>query len=495
MDQEDANFPHEEFAFLLGTAIPGTARQIHRSTVACNSQLEIAAADLLLDARPSGVVLPKILRRKLRLLNRMKIGEADDFDGDNKPAEKLSDAINKKIEYTFRALNSMAAVPLYDRVAHFDAKRLHSKSPIAQTQSNFEQAIENDKDDIKYHLPRNYKVPDSYKHIDQSRVFTCTELERKLSKANAALIDIQKQILRGEEIYFQDTDAHGNIYKGWESFIDAKPEQLGIQDVDCILSDEYSSLGPTTVSSAPSRKMHPDLRWFSSSSYSVEQGTIRKVDRKKKLTPTSPVPTRNTSPKPNRSPVTEGQTDDVLSEILPDSVTSKDTEDHNPIQNVSVKMEEVNESECMSSEGIIQNDNKSDEKNHATENCDSKTSGREGDAYSTTNIDVQIEETQPKKNEVLSENSLQSYGETERSFEDNTEIKCESNALTTCTDEGREVNSDPINHHDMVQQEIGLKKRKHDDVDDSSEEHSCSESLDKSSEVRSSSRLRKRTKN
>lgn len=500
MDQEDANFPHEEFAFLSGTTIPGTARQIHRSAAACNTALEFATADLLLDARPSGVVLPKVLRRKLRLLNRLKHDETDKFDTDKKVSEKLSDALNKKIEHTFRALNNMATVPLYDRVAHFDAKRLHSKSPIAQIQSNFEQAIENDKDDIKKHLPRNYETPDSYKHIDQSRVYTCTELERKLSKANAALIDIQKQILRGEEIYFQDTDAHGNIYKGWESFIDAKPEQVGIQDVDYILSDEYSLLGPTTVSSAPSRKMHPDFRWFSSSSYTVEQGTIRKVDRRKRNTAISPIPTRNASPKPIRSPAAEGQTEgqihDVVSETLPDPVTSKDMEDHSPILDVSVKTEEAKETECTSSEAIIQNDNTFNENtNTVTENSEKESSVREEGACSTMNSDVQMKERQIDETDESNETQSQSKNETQCSSEDNIEIKSESDALQGSIDEGEGLDSDPIQQCGMVQEETGVRKRKHNDVDVSSEEQSCSEDLGKNSDVRSSSRLRKRTKN
>jgi len=288
MNPEDPNFPHEEYALLIGSAGAGTARGIHSRVAASKSSIDVALADVMLDARPSGIVLPKILRRKLRLLQ--KINDTHHAsDGDSEVTVNHKEFVKRQTKQTLSALDEMARVPLMDRVAHHDAKRLHSKSPIAHIQSNYDQAVENDKDDMRDHIPKNYETPSSYKSIDRSRVFTCSELEKKLSKANAALLDIQKQLLRGEEIYFLDTDTHGNIYKGWEAFIDAKPEQIGIHDVESIPYDEASLLAPTTSSAAPSRKMHADLRWFSASSYAIENGSIRKFDRKKKsLTPTRP---------------------------------------------------------------------------------------------------------------------------------------------------------------------------------------------------------------
>ena len=273
MTPEDPNFPHEEYAILLGSTAPGTARGLLSNATASKSSIDVALADIMCDARPSGVVLPKILRRKLRLLNKSKLQtDASKADPETKGE---SDAGQKQMERTFRALNDMARVPLLDRVAHYDAKRLHNKSPMANIQSNYDQAIENDKDDIRAHLPKHYEPPSSYARVDRSRVFSTAELEKKLSKANAALLDIQKQLHRGEEIYFQDTDVHGNMYKGWEAFIDSKPEHLGVP------FDEVSALAPSTSSSAPTRKMHSDLRWFSSSCYAVENGSIRSFERRK----------------------------------------------------------------------------------------------------------------------------------------------------------------------------------------------------------------------
>lgn len=308
MNPDDPNFPHEEYALLIGSAGAGTARGIHSRVAASRTSTDVALADVMLDARPSGIVLPKILRRKLRLLNRVN-DVLNVKDGASEAAGNHSELVKKQTEQTVKALDEMASVPLLERVAHHDAKRLHSKSPIACIQNNYDQIVENYRDNIKEHLPKNYETPSSYRHIDRSRVFTCSELEKKLSKANAVLIDVQKQLQRGEEIYFLDTDNHGNIFKNWEAFIDAKPEHIGIQDADCVPFDEASLLASTTASAAPSRKMHSDLRWFSSSSYAIENGSIRKFDRKKKssISPTrsaAAFPTiSNSSPTPRPSPL------------------------------------------------------------------------------------------------------------------------------------------------------------------------------------------------
>ena len=66
-------------------------------------------------------------------------------------------------------------------------------------------------------------------------------------KARAAISDIQKQLLIGEESYHEETNAHGNLFRGgWELFIDVKD-------------------------SAPSghKRMPADYRWFSGSCVST----------------------------------------------------------------------------------------------------------------------------------------------------------------------------------------------------------------------------------
>ena len=67
--------------------------------------------------------------------------------------------------------------------------------------------------------------------------------------------------------------------------------------MDNIPYDEFSALAPSTMTSAQSRKIHNDSRWFSSSSYSVENGIIRRYERRKKSTKKSPaIPSRTASP-------------------------------------------------------------------------------------------------------------------------------------------------------------------------------------------------------
>ena len=58
--------------------------------------------------------------------------------------------------------------------------------------------------------------------IDHDRVFTSHHLETLLMKSEVALTEVQKQIYRGEEAYYEETFSHGNLFKGWEGYLDAK---------------------------------------------------------------------------------------------------------------------------------------------------------------------------------------------------------------------------------------------------------------------------------
>lgn len=77
----------------------------------------------------------------------------------------------------------------------------------------------------------------------QNRSFTSENLENKIWKTSVALVEIQKQIHRGEETYYEETFGHGNVFKGWEGFLDAKD-----------------------VGALSSSKPPKDSRWFSGSS-------------------------------------------------------------------------------------------------------------------------------------------------------------------------------------------------------------------------------------
>eukprot|EP00531_Pseudo-nitzschia_arenysensis_P013019 CAMPEP_0116129726 /NCGR_PEP_ID=MMETSP0329-20121206/8071_1 /TAXON_ID=697910 /ORGANISM="Pseudo-nitzschia arenysensis, Strain B593" /LENGTH=396 /DNA_ID=CAMNT_0003623999 /DNA_START=68 /DNA_END=1258 /DNA_ORIENTATION=- len=87
-----------------------------------------------------------------------------------------------------------------------------------------------------------------------NRVFTASELEERIMKTTAAMFDIQRQLYRGEEIYYEDTYGHGSIYKGWDAFVD---------------SASVSGSGGTQTSS--NRRVPVDSRWFSTSCGSVSR--------------------------------------------------------------------------------------------------------------------------------------------------------------------------------------------------------------------------------
>ncbi len=87
-----------------------------------------------------------------------------------------------------------------------------------------------------------------------NRVFTASELEERIMKTTAAMFDIQRQLYRGEEIYYEDTYSHGSIYKGWDAFVD---------------SASVSGSGGTQTSS--NRRVPVDSRWFSTSCGSVSR--------------------------------------------------------------------------------------------------------------------------------------------------------------------------------------------------------------------------------
>ena len=92
-----------------------------------------------------------------------------------------------------------------------------------------------------------------------NRVFTASELEKRIWKTQVAMFDIQRQLYRGEEIYYEDTYNHGSIYKGWDAFVDMK--DIGTTSV--------SGSGGTQASSI--RRVPGDARWFSTSCGSVSR--------------------------------------------------------------------------------------------------------------------------------------------------------------------------------------------------------------------------------
>mmetsp|Transcript_16954 Transcript_16954/g.42339 ORF Transcript_16954/g.42339 Transcript_16954/m.42339 type:complete len:412 (-) Transcript_16954:268-1503(-) len=87
-----------------------------------------------------------------------------------------------------------------------------------------------------------------------NRVFTTSELEERIMTTTAVMFDIQRQLYRGEEIYYEDTYSHGSVYKGWDAFVDSASASI--------------SGGQQTTSN---RRVPVDSRWFSTSCSSVSR--------------------------------------------------------------------------------------------------------------------------------------------------------------------------------------------------------------------------------
>ncbi|GAX19590.1 hypothetical protein FisN_19Hh169 [Fistulifera solaris] len=77
------------------------------------------------------------------------------------------------------------------------------------------------------------------------------DIEGTLIQTCKALQEIQRQIHKGEEAYFEETTSHANIFKGWDAFLDVRLE------------------APAAVTQV--RRMPADYKWMSSSSVGIPQ--------------------------------------------------------------------------------------------------------------------------------------------------------------------------------------------------------------------------------
>jgi hypothetical protein len=90
---------------------------------------------------------------------------------------------------------------------------------------------------------------------DRNRKFSADELEDQLWKMSQALVETQRQIVRGEEVYYEETQAYGsNLFRGWETFIDSR---------------DVGNPNSTAVQGGGPRRVPNDFRWFSSSATSL----------------------------------------------------------------------------------------------------------------------------------------------------------------------------------------------------------------------------------
>ena len=112
---------------------------------------------------------------------------------------------------------------------------------------------------------------------NHARTFDAAQLYSLLEKAALTMRDVQRQLYRGEELYFQETDGHGNVYRGWDAFVDSRDfgggDGRGGGDGGASSNTMGGDGGgrgsghggSISSTSGPSRRMRGDDRWFSSS--------------------------------------------------------------------------------------------------------------------------------------------------------------------------------------------------------------------------------------
>lgn len=128
--------------------------------------------------------------------------------------------------------------------------------PLLRNRGTGETSSKQDKDNTD----DRQKSPEHRESVaNRNAVFTSEELQNQLWRASVAMIDIQKQLYRGEESYHEETHSWGNLFRGFDDAIGA-------------MQPEQASGGGFT-----GRRLHADSRWFS--------GSCPSVGRTKKPTP------------------------------------------------------------------------------------------------------------------------------------------------------------------------------------------------------------------
>lgn len=113
--------------------------------------------------------------------------------------------------------------------------------------------------------PQHLSEDELYHQITQTeklrimhRVLTAREIEQRMEQISKdVIVDIQKQIHRGEEAYYEETNGHGNMFRGWDAFVDSK------------------DIGAAHAAVVPqgSRRIPADCRWFASSCKSISRSS------------------------------------------------------------------------------------------------------------------------------------------------------------------------------------------------------------------------------
>jgi hypothetical protein len=172
------------------------------------------------------------------------------------------------------------ALPLVlrERASRQDVSASKSESsgppPDATNESNNVTRVEESKKDTV--VQKAEEVVDLSEKVPlgmRKRVWTTHELQERVAKAEAAMVQIQRQLHCGEECYFEETNHHGNIFRGWDAFVDSKDDPA--------------------ANNGPSRRIHSDHRWFSTSCKTYTRSGPSPFPPQS--TSTSPLPRRSIS--------------------------------------------------------------------------------------------------------------------------------------------------------------------------------------------------------
>lgn len=221
----------------------------------------------MVTCRASGEVLPYLLRKKYK-----------EYSESNFPAAKASETKNKQLKN-------------------------NQKSDIGDTKV----------------------FPYEEEGLNQS---TTDDLGQELYLMSTAMIDIQKQLHRGEELYFEDTQAHGNIYRGWDAFVDLK---------------DVSSNSGSLNQPGSYRRMPSDHRWFSGSCKSVARSS-RPTPRSRTIASPSPsFPSRsNTTTPASVAPSPAPMSSEKVSEDAKNSTSEKSKQIQKKVDGESAKRLKTN---------------------------------------------------------------------------------------------------------------------------------------------------------
>lgn len=239
---------------------------------------------MMTEARPSGVVLPLVLRRKLRHEKRQR-GQQQEVEekeeqirrggGGGGGADLSASEVAESLSVSSGAATwgtaptTAATAPGGGTAEGMEAQHGSMASASATGDALTSGAslhVHDENDDSADSVIQNYLAKRGDDVADG--VFSSSDLIGLHSRVLSAMTDIQRQLHRGEESYYEHTD-HGNIYKGWDAFVDAKYDRGASTQGGGTAGSQASIVAPSASSSAPSRRMPADHRWFSGSCRSV----------------------------------------------------------------------------------------------------------------------------------------------------------------------------------------------------------------------------------